>query len=333
MIRTDCARWLAALLPMFGTPACSRRDPPPPPPNTRIALVEHAAGDPWAARVRNGAARAAREARRIQIDVRTPVGPGAAGQVEAVRQAAKAGVGAIIIAPDSRSGPELAAALAEAHAAGIELLVLTETGASALESLGGLRVSSDDEQAGTLGAEFLIQKLGGSGTVIILGDGQGSDGADRREIAFRQRISREPGITIHDAPPVGEAARRAAQLAVEYALDAHPGARAVFCPSEQTTLGALQAVRDRSLLGQLRIVGVDSNATLVEAMAAGEVDALVVRDADTIGYHAVRAAIARMNGDTVRDPVLAPVILIPREAMHARGNMDLLLPEFGSPGG
>ena len=93
-----------------------------------------------------------------------------------------------------------------------------------------------------------------------------------REIAFRERIERDGLIHAVNAPPTGAPGRRAAQLAIEYALDAHPDVVAVFCPDELSTVAAVHVLRERGMAGRLRVVGVETNPITAEL-----VDALVGR--------------------------------------------------------
>jgi len=332
MTRPRAARWFTALVTVLGATACSRNDPPPPSAAARVALIERGAGDAWSRRVRAGAVKAAREAGNIVLDVRIPGDAQQAGQASLVRELTNGTIGALVLAPDPDAGPDLGPALSEAAAAGVATVILTDQGAASLGAIQAPRVCSDDELAGRLAAEFVIEKIDGEGEVIVLGDSVGSDGADRREAAFREHLALHGAVKAFDAPPVGDAGKRAAQLAVDYALDAHPGARAIFCPTEQATAGALRSLRERNLAGRVKLVGVDTNPTLVEAMAAGEIDALIVRDPGDIGYRAVKAAIARSRGEPVEDFILTRVTLIARETMHEKGNMDALLPDLGPPG-
>ena len=325
---TARVRWAVALLTVLGIGACSRKDPSPVRPVAKVGLIEPGPEDAWWRRVAAGAARASRESGRVAFFPRVAAAAGAdPDQAAIVRTMITDGVGALVVAPQLPDGQELAAALREAVVAGIPLVLVDDYGNGATAGIKAPRVVSDDAQAGVMAAEFILSRLGETREVLVLGDGKGPQGSDRREIAFRERMARESSVHTVDAPPGPGPQKRAAQLAVEYALDANPNIGAIFCPDEQSTLGVLLALRERSIAGQVRLVGVDTNATLVEAMAAGEIDALIIRRPADVGHRAMLAAIGLIKGEPVDDLILTPVTLVPREAMHDRANMDLLLPD------
>lgn len=314
---------MLALLPTLG--ACSRDNTPPPPPAPKLAMVARGDADLWWRRVRSGAARAAREAGRVLIEVDP-----APDQAGAIRPLIASRVGAILVAPAPGGGDALTGVLREAAGAGIPLVFIDDPGL-VTAGIEATRVSCDDEAAGVLAAEFLTTKLSG-GEVLIVGDGKGTGSADRREIAFRRRLAREAAFKTIDAPPTGPSGRRSAQLAIEYALDAHPSVGAVFCPDENSTAAALQVIRERSISGRLHVIGVETNPTLVEAMASGDIDALVIPAAAELGRRAVLAAISRSKGEQVEPEIRTAVTLVTRESMHDRASMDLLLPELVGEG-
>ena len=306
---------------------CTRQEPPAPiAPVPRVALVRRGAGDSFWRSVRAGAARAAREAGRVEIVARNaPIPTDGDSQAALVRDLIQDHVGAIVLAPSQTEA--LSTALQDARAAGLTV-VLIDNPIEPPQDVGPA-VASDNARAGELAAEFLIKSMGGPGVVLVVGDGQGGSGADGRERAFRRRMESERGITLVSAPPApGGPVRRAAQLAVEYTMDAQKETRAIYCPDEQTTQGALQALRDRSAAGRVHLVGTDTNPTLVEAMAAGEIDALVVQKPIDIGYQAVRAALAGIKGQAPPPRTLTGVTIITRAVMHEPANMDLLLPDL-----
>ncbi len=330
---TVLARWAMTLLTVLGVGACSRKEPSRVTPIAKVAMIEPGPQDAWWGRVEAGAARAARESGRVAFLPRAAAVAGAEpSQAALVRTMVAEGAGAVVVAPQSPEDQGLAAALRDAVSAGVPLVLIDDHGGAATAGIKTPRVLSDDAQAGVMAAEFMLSRLGETREVLVLGDGKGPHGSDKREIAFRDRMARESSVHTIDAPPGPGPQKRAAQLAVEYALDANRNICAIFCPDEQSTLGVLLALRERSIAGQIRLVGVDTNPTLVEAMAAGEIDALVIRRPGDMGHRAMLAAIGLLKGEPVEDLILTPVTLVPREAMHDKANMDLLLPDLARTG-
>jgi len=328
--RAGVAGILLALVAAMALVSCSDRNAPAPPAFSKVALVPRGEGDLWWRRVGVGATRAAREAGRVLINAQAA--PTATDdQAQIIRALIAQRSDAIVVAPSPGASEALGVALREAVTAGIPLVFIDDDADGPTTGVPGPRVNSDNQQIGVLAAEFFLARLPSQSEVLVVGDGKGSTIIDQREIAFRERL-RESSIRTVDAPPAGVYGKRAAQLAIEYALDSHPGVTAMFCPDEASTLAALQVLRERSISGRVRLVGVETNPYLVEALAAGEIEALVIPNIAEVGRRAVLAAVSRLKGEAVDDRVLAEVTLVAREDMHDKPNMDRLLPELVGDG-
>jgi ribose transport system substrate-binding protein len=82
-------------------------------------------------------------------------------------------------------------------------------------------------------------------------------------------------------------------------LDQLKAADGVFCPNESSTFGMLLALRQAGLNGKIKFVGFDATPQLVDALKAGDIDALVAQDPVKMGYEGVKTAVAAVKGQTV----------------------------------
>jgi ribose transport system substrate-binding protein len=92
-------------------------------------------------------------------------------------------------------------------------------------------------------------------------------------------------------------------------LQAHPGINAVYGSNESTTRGALGALDQAKKLGQVKFVGFDSSAELVDALDKGNIQALVLQDPVQMGYLSVKAAVAALRNEPVqKEQPITPVL-------------------------
>jgi ribose transport system substrate-binding protein len=102
----------------------------------------------------------------------------------------------------------------------------------------------------------------------------------------------------------------------------------IFCPNESTAFGMLRALEDGGLAGKVRFIGFDSSPKLVDAMAAGHMDATVVQDPIKMGYLAVKAMVEHLQGKPVDRRVDTGATLVTRETMTSSAAQALLNPDF-----
>lgn len=220
-----------------------------------------------------------------------------AGQIQVVEQLVGSGVDALCIAPlDSKA---LVRPLAEVRARGVPVLVFD----SPLEGVAGTDfvgyVGTDNRAAGRLGAAALAERLGGRGKVVLLRYRVGSGSTMEREEGFLEYMDAQPDIEVLVRDRYAGSTAAEAQNEALALLPQLREADGVFCAQESASVGMLLALRREALLERLVFVGFDSSPTLVEALRAGEIDALVVQDPARMGRLTVEAAVAHLDGRAV----------------------------------
>ena len=238
-----------------------------------------------------------------------------AQQIQIVQQFVAQGVRGIALAPLDRSA--LAAPVAAARAAGIPVVVFD----SALDGEAGTEfaafVATDNARAGALAGEELRELLGGKGAVVLLRYQVGSASTESRESGALQVLRREPALEIlvenrYAGATAGEAKAEALNLADRLAR-----CQGIFCSNESATLGMLLALRQLGLAGKTRFVGFDASPPLLEALRAGEIDALVVQDPRSMGRIAVETLVAASRREAHPRVVDTGAVLVTRENLDA----------------
>jgi ribose transport system substrate-binding protein len=185
-------------------------------------------------------------------------------------------------------------------------------------------VATDNRQGGVIAAERLAAALGGKGRVAILGVKAGSVSTDEREQGFQETIKQKyPGIEIV-AFQYGEADRTRSLDRATDILTVHTELNGFFASNESSTVGAVQAIKQKGLAGKVVLVGFDSSPNLIDDLKAGAIDSLVLQNPFKIGYEAVKAMVAKLDGQQPQRLVDTGVKLLTRDNLETAEMKQLL---------
>ena len=215
------------------------------------------------------------------------------------------GVNAIIISPIDAAAS--APALDRAAKAGIKVITFNSTlGGDAPSAF----VKTDQEQigqaTGAATAKFIKDKLGGKAKIGIL---QFKSLSPERSGA---RVSGFLGAVKGDGVDVvadGDAWQ--AEKAVAVAGDiiaANPDINVLFAANEGGTIGAVQAVRKAGKQGKIFVFGSDPSTQLAKFLLSDDdvLQAVTGQDDYMMGFRAVEAAIAAIDGKPVEKVIIVP---------------------------
>ena len=241
------------------------------------------------------------------------------GQINIVEDAINRRVDGIVLAPTHRDS--LVPVVERAQRDGIPVAIFDSgIGTDKYVSY----VATDNRQGGAQAAERLASKLGGKGRVAILGVKAGSVSTDEREQGFQETIKQKyPGIEIV-AFQYGESDRARSLDRAADILTAHPDLDAFFASNESSTVGAVQAIKQKGLAGKIVLVGFDSSPNLVEDLKAGAIDSLVLQNPYKMGYEAVKAMVAKLDGQSPPRQVDTGVKLLTKDNLETPEMQQLL---------
>jgi len=111
-------------------------------------------------------------------------------------------------------------------------------------------------------------------------------------------------------------------------MTANPNLAAMFCSNESGTIGAVQAAKSKGLAGKVKIVGFDSSPTLLEDVAAGNIDSLVVQNPFRMGYLAVESIVNRLHGKAPEKRVDTGATLVTASNLKQPAIQELLNPQI-----
>jgi ribose transport system substrate-binding protein len=241
------------------------------------------------------------------------------GQINIVEDAINRRVDGIVLAPTHRDA--LVPVVERAQREGIPVTIF-DSGIGTENYVS--YVATDNRQGGAVAADRLAQRLGGRGKVAILGVKAGSVSTDEREQGFQDTIKQKyPGIEIV-AFQYGESDRARSLDRASDILTAHPDLDGFFASNESSTVGAVQAIKQKGLAGKIVLVGFDSSPNLIEDLKAGAIDSLVLQNPYKMGYEAVKGMVAKLDGQTPPKKVDTGVKLLTKENLDTPEMQQLL---------
>lgn len=245
-----------------------------------------------------------------------------AQQIQLVQQFLTEGVDALCLAPLDHAA--LAGPVGQARAKNVPVVIFD----SDLDGTPGKDfasfVATNNRAGGRKAGEHLAQLLGDSGEVVLLRYVVGSASTAAREDGFLEALKTKNGIKVtvdnrYAGATAGEAKTESLNM-----LDRLKTAKGVFCSNESATNGMLMALRQSGLAKKLKFIGFDASPPLVEALKAGDIDALIVQDPRNMGYLAVKTAVAAKRGEKVEAIVDTGCVLVTRDNMNDESIRRLL---------
>jgi len=218
------------------------------------------------------------------------------------------GVDAIIIIPANTDAADPMTKAAQD--AGIPLVYVNRIPSNLPE--GVAYVGSDSIQAGIMQAEWLAEKLGGKGNVVIMNGDLAQEAAQKRTEGEKQVFATFPDIQIIKEDTASW--DRAQGLALmENWLSTGDQIDAVASNNDEMAIGALQAIEAAGLLGKILVGGVDASPDALAEMDKGRLNVTVFQNAKGQGEGGIQAAIALARGEKIEQITWVPFELVTPE--------------------
>ena len=298
-------------------PACQRRN------EKVIAVVPKGQAHIFWQTVHAGAAAAGKDL-NLRIEWNGPATETEyARQIEIVENFITRRVDGIVLAPTERVA--LVAVIERARREGIPVTIF-DSGANTENYVSF--VATDNFAGGQVAARRLAQIIGGKGKVAIIAVIPGSASTSERERGFQETVQKEfPGIRIA-AMQYGMSDRARSLAVSEDILTAHPDLAGIFASNESSTVGAAQALKARSLGGNVKLVGFDSSTGLVDDLKGGTIDSLVVQNPYRMGYEAVKSIADHLQRKTPPKRIDSGATLVTAENVNSPDVQKLLNPQL-----
>jgi inositol transport system substrate-binding protein len=166
-------------------------------------------------------------------------------------------------------------------------------------------VGSNSIVAGTYQGEWLANKLGGKGNVVIMMGKLDNEAAINRTEGVEQVFAKYPDIKITKKDTANWSRDEGLTL-MENWLATGEQIDAVAANNDEMALGALQALEEAGKADQVLVGGVDATPDALASMESGKLDVTVFQDAAGQGAGSIRAAIGLAKGEQVEKFVDIP---------------------------
>jgi len=185
---------------------------------------------------------------------------------------------------------QLPSAMDSINAAGIPVVLVDRQWKSGYTSY----VGPDNFTIGQQDGQFIVDKLGGQGTLVMIkgGPADNSIGLNRTN-GVLDIVDKESGITVITAPDFGGWSEDGGLEQMENLLAANPKIDAVFCENDSMCLGAQRAIADAGRSEEMFLCGVDGQKeALLQILNETNYACTGLNNSDQIG----RAGFNRMMG-------------------------------------
>jgi ribose transport system substrate-binding protein len=234
-----------------------------------------------------------------------------AQQIAVVENAITSKVDGIVLAPLDKAA--LVNVIKKAKGANIPLTIF-DSAADTEEYVSF--VATDNKKGGVMAAERLGELVGGKGTVALIPLMANSASTLDRESGFEETMKAKfPNIKVVRSN-YGMSDRAMSLKVTEDVLTANPDIVGIFGSNESSTVGALQALKNRNLVGKVKLVGFDSTKQLEEAITKGDIDSVVIQNPFKMGYEGVKTIVDLKAGKTPEKRIDTGVVLMTKENMN-----------------
>lgn len=220
-------------------------------------------------------------------------------QINDVESLLVRGVDAIILNPLDKVG--LGGAVDEIKDAGIPLV---EVNTFTVNDRYDVYVGSNEEAAGEIQGQWIINNIGESGNVAVLYGVMGHSGQIGRFEGLKTALlDKYPGWNVI-ADQTGEWKRNEGLRITEDWIQRFDNIDVIASQNDEMAMGALQAVQEAGL--DIPVLGVDATPDAITSVIAGELALTVFQDYEGQGSQAVKIAYGLVKGETYDKQAVIP---------------------------
>lgn len=197
-----------------------------------------------------------------------------------------------------------------ATAAGIPLIFVNRRPDQKDLPEGVVTVASDDVEAGRMQMQYLAEKMGGKGKIVILLGDLANNSTTNRTKGIKEILAKYPDIKI-EQEQTGIWLRDKGMTLVNDWLTQGREFNAVLANNDEMAIGAAMALKTAGVKpGSVLIGGVDGTPDGVNAITKGEMAVSVFQDAKGQAVGSVQAAVKMAKKEPVEQNVVVPFKLI-----------------------
>ncbi len=197
-----------------------------------------------------------------------------------------------------------------------------------------VHMTQDDVTAGYNSAKYLFDTLGGSGKVFELYGQLGNDAAAARHAGFELALEEYPNIEMVEMQVASWSQEEALKITETWIAN-HDEIDGIFAANDTMALGAVEALRNANMNGDVKVTGCDGIEAAFDAVKSGDMISTIANDGFMImGYgaaYAYYAAIGEINPSEDLTP--EERMIITKTAFVTQDNIDEMIANYitGTP--
>jgi ribose transport system substrate-binding protein len=229
-------------------------------------------------------------------------------QVTQIDNFIASGVDLILLNPGDPKA--IGPAIKKAQAAGI-IVVAVDTAAEGADAT----VTTNNVQAGEIACQYIVDKLGGKGQVVIENGPQVSAVIDR-VVGCKNAFGKAPGLKVLSSDQDGKGSREGGLTVAQGYLTRFPKIDAIFAINDPQAIGTDLAAKQQNRTGII-ITSVDGAPDIEAALKdpnSPQIQASASQDPFFMARRAVQLGVGILNGQKPANPVeLLPSKLVTRD--------------------
>lgn len=173
-------------------------------------------------------------------------------------------------------------------------------------------VTSDFKEQGKLGGEYVVEKTGGKGKILIIEGIPGATQSEARKNGAKEACEKA-GMTVLPVQTANFDRQQAFDL-TSAVIQSNPDLKGICCGNDIMALGAVEALKAKNMKDDVVVVGVDFIDEAKESIENGELDATVAMSPYLLGKAGAIATMKAIQGDTIEKTVIwTPINLVDKE--------------------
>ena len=142
--------------------------------------------------------------------------------------------------------------------------------------------------------------------VVLLRYNPGSESTEQREKGFLDTLAKEfPSVRVLSSDQyAGTTPESALDKATDVLNKYQDRVSGIFAVCEPNANGVLRALENTGLVGKVKCVVFDPGSGLIDGMAQGKVDGIVLQDPVKMGYEGVKTMVAHLDGTAVEKRIV-----------------------------
>ena len=226
------------------------------------------------------------------------------GQETVMKAMSNGDYDALMVAPIADSN--LTAAIEAAQEAGIPMTYVNDKDAN----VDLPEVVADHKGTAEMAAEWIAQKIGGTGQVAVIQGLPTAEAARLRTDCFVEYMEANyPDIEVVSRQNADWDRTKAKDIATTI-IQNNPEIKAFYANNDTMAMGVLEAVKEQDLLGKVLIVGTDGTSEALDSIKAGELSATI----NCFPYYQAQVAlemlVRTLAGQEVPEKIYSPLAII-----------------------